>query len=199
VKKCTIKNYQGDIESKKIGISQKGGGGKGKLEIKQQVCLCLFYWRKMPTFEVLSLHFGIWKTEAKDTFHYWLEILRNVLPTSLLEQVEKHDSDYGMAIELLTEFHLIVDSMEQPGGRPSDNQEQKRYFSGKKKQHRFKNQFVILPEGKDIVDVEVGQKGPTSDISLFREQQEKFDNNQRRINLRTKVRKQRVFHQGYFC
>ena len=89
--------------------------------------------------------------------------------------------------------------MEQLGGRPSDNQEQKRYSSGKKNQHRFKNQFVNLPEEKDIVDVEVGEKGPSSDISLFREQQEKFHNNQRRINLRTKVRKQRVFHQGYFC
>jgi hypothetical protein len=68
----------------------------------------------MPTFEVLGFHFGIWKTEAKDTFHYWLEILRDVFPPSLLKQVEKHDSDYAMAIELLTKFHLIVDSMEQP-------------------------------------------------------------------------------------
>ncbi len=82
----------------------------------------------MPTFEVLGLHFGISKTEAKDTFHYWLEILGNVLPASLLEQVEKHDSDYAISIELLTELHLIVDSMEQPGARPSDNQEQKKYF-----------------------------------------------------------------------
>ena len=49
----------------------------------------------MPTFEVLGLHFGISKTEAKDTFHYWLEILGNVLPPSLLEQVEKYDSDYA--------------------------------------------------------------------------------------------------------
>ena len=67
----------------------------------------------MPIFEVLGLHFGIWETEAKDTFHYWLEILRNVFPASLLEQVEKHDSDYAITIELLTEFNLIVDSMEQ--------------------------------------------------------------------------------------
>nr|WP_266889026.1 transposase family protein [Trichormus azollae] len=29
----------------------------------------------MPTFEVLGLHFSISKTEAKDTFDYWLEIL----------------------------------------------------------------------------------------------------------------------------
>jgi hypothetical protein len=93
------KELQGDIESKKIGINQKGGGGKGKLEIKQQVCLSLFSWRKMPTFEVLGLHFGIWKTEAKDTFHYWLEILGNVFPPSVLEQVEKHDRDYAMATQ----------------------------------------------------------------------------------------------------
>ena len=39
----------------------------------------------MATFEVLGLHFGISKTEAKDTFHYSLEILGNVLPASLLE------------------------------------------------------------------------------------------------------------------
>ncbi|MEO3705125.1 transposase family protein [Trichormus azollae] len=49
----------------------------------------------MPTFKVLGLHFGISKTEAKETLNYWLEILENVLPVNLLEQVEKHDSDYG--------------------------------------------------------------------------------------------------------
>ena len=50
----------------------------------------------MPTLEVLGLHLGISETEAKDISHYWLEILGNVLPASLLEQVEKHDSDYGI-------------------------------------------------------------------------------------------------------
>ncbi|MEO3707289.1 helix-turn-helix domain-containing protein [Trichormus azollae] len=90
------KRLQSEIESENIRINQKGQGGKPKLEIKEEVCLCLFYLRKIPTFEVLGLHFGISKTEAKeteakDTFHYWLEILGNVLPASLLEQVEKHD------------------------------------------------------------------------------------------------------------
>ncbi|WP_081462915.1 helix-turn-helix domain-containing protein [Trichormus azollae] len=73
--------------------------------MKEQVCLCLFYLRKMPTFEVLGLHFGIssfkfpYIPEVKDTFHYWLEILRDVFPPRLLEQVEKHDSDYAMATQ----------------------------------------------------------------------------------------------------
>ncbi|MDJ0775564.1 MAG: transposase [Mastigocoleus sp. MO_167.B18] len=169
---------QAEIERKKIRINEKGGGRKPKLEVKEEVCLCLFYLRQMPTFEVLGLHFGVSKTEANDTFHYWLKILRNILPASLLEEVEKHDSDYEIAIELLREFQLIVDSMEQPRERPVSHEEQKKYFSGKKKQHTFKNQFIVLPYGKDIVDVEVGKKGPRSDISLFCEQQEKFDSDQ---------------------
>jgi hypothetical protein len=128
------KKLQGEIESKKIGINHTGGGGKRKIEIKEEVCLCLLYLRKILTLEVLGLHFGIWKTEAKETFDYWLEILRNVLLASILKQLEKHDRDSAMAIELLTEFHLIVHTMEQPPARPSDNQEQKKYFSGKKKE-----------------------------------------------------------------
>jgi hypothetical protein len=90
------KKLQPEIESKKIPINQKGGGQKLKLEIKEEVCLSLFYLRKIPTFEILGLHFSMSKTEAKNTFHYWLEILGNILPPSLLEQVEKYDRDYGV-------------------------------------------------------------------------------------------------------
>ena len=68
-----------ELESKKIRINEKGGGRKPKLDISEQICLCLFYLRQMPTFEVLGLHFGVSKTEANDTFHYWLEILRKIL------------------------------------------------------------------------------------------------------------------------
>jgi nucleoside phosphorylase len=80
---------QTHIESKKIRINQKGGERKPKLEIREKVSLCLFYLGKMPTFEVLGLHVGISKTEAKHTFHYYLEILVDVLvdfsPASFLE------------------------------------------------------------------------------------------------------------------
>jgi hypothetical protein len=93
------KKLQAEIESEKIRINKKGGEGKPKLEIEEEVCLSFLSLRKMPTFEVLGLYFGISKTEAKDTFHYWLEILGNVLPVNLLEQVEKHESNYGILIQ----------------------------------------------------------------------------------------------------
>lgn len=167
-----------EVERNKVRINARGGGRKPKLTSEESICLCLFYLRHLPTFEVLGMQFDVSKTEANSTFHYWIKIFRVILPSSLLEEVENQESDLIIVQELLTEFELIVDSMEQPRARPGDNQEQKQYFSGKKKQHTFKNQIISMPEAKEIVDVVVGMKGPTSDISLFRHQQQKFNSQQ---------------------
>ena len=74
---------------------------------------------------------------------------------------------------------MIVQSSTERDKR--EYKEQKKVFSGKKKQHTFKNQFIILPEADDIVDVIVGLPGPVSDINLLREQQRKFDSAQKFI------------------
>ncbi|RCJ32122.1 DDE endonuclease [Nostoc minutum NIES-26] len=162
-------------ESQKIRINAAGGGRKELLVIQEQICLCLFYLRQMPTFQVLGMMFGISKTEANDTFHYWIPILRDILPASLLEQVSNNESDLLFIQEVLTNFRLLVDSLEQPIHRHSDQQEQQKYFSGKKRQHTLKSLMIGIPEGKDIVEVEVGVPGPTADINLFRKSQKKFD------------------------
>jgi hypothetical protein len=167
------------IEQTKTRINAPGGGRKPNLSTESEIGLCLFYLRHLPTFDILGLQFGISKTSANDIFHYWLRILREILPASLLEQVKNQTSDLEVVQELLTEFELLVDSTEQHRERPGEYQEQKNFFSGKKKKHTFKNQFVILPQARDIVDVIVGLPGPVSDINLLREQQKKFDSAQK--------------------
>lgn len=57
---------------------------------------------------------------------------------------------------MLTELELIVDSTEQSRERPSEYKKQEKYYSGKKKNHTFKNQIITTPKGKEIVDVIVG-------------------------------------------
>ncbi len=167
------------LEQTKMRVNAPGGGRKAILSTESEIGLCLFYLRHLPTFEILGLQFGISKTSANDIFHYWLKILREILPASLLEQVENQTSDSEVVQELLTEFELLVDSTEQPRERPRDYKEQKKFFSGKKKKHTFKNQFIILPQAQDIVDVTVGLPGPASDINLLREQQKKLDSAQK--------------------
>ncbi|MGD1874119.1 MAG: transposase family protein [Mastigocoleus sp.] len=169
---------QNEKEKQKVRINSPGGGRKKILSIPKEICLCLFYFRQIPTFEILGMLFGISKSEANITFHYWRKVVRDVLPSSLLEEVEDKEGDLIIVQEILTQFKLIVDSLEQPIDRPSDNDKQKKFYSGKKKRHTLKNQIISLPEGKDIIDIEIGFPGPTADINLFRKQQPKFDNQQ---------------------
>ncbi|MEH2173919.1 transposase family protein [Nostoc sp.] len=178
---CALKRQQ-DIkakqESHKVRINAAGAGRPEKLSTEEQVCLCLFYLRQMPTFQVLGMLFGVSKTEANDTFHDWIPILRDILPASLLEQVSNNESDLLFVQEALTNFRLLVDSLEQPIYRDSDQKEQQKYFSGKKRQHTLKSLMIGIPEGKDIVEVEVGVPGSTADIKLFRQSQDQFDKSQ---------------------
>lgn len=170
---------QAEIEKNKIRIIAPGGGRKPQMSAKEGICLCLVYLRQKPTFEILGLLFDISKTKANDAFNYWVDILRDILPASQIEEVSKDIQKYQELQQKLSESELIVDSAEQATARPVDYQEQKRYYSGKKKMHTLKNQFIVLPGGEDIVDVCVGMLGKTSDINLFRETQHKFIDTQK--------------------
>jgi DDE superfamily endonuclease/Helix-turn-helix of DDE superfamily endonuclease len=167
------------LEFKKVRIIAGGGGRKPKLSIKEQILLTLVYLRHMTTFQLLGIQFGVSESTANDTFNYWLPILNELLPSSLLEQVKKNVGDYEIVKEILTEYELTVDSYEQVRERPKDNEKQLEYYSGKKSNHTFKSQMIILPDGKDIVDVVAGKPGPKSDITLFREYRSRFDSKQK--------------------
>ena len=172
---------QAEIEKHKIRINAPGGGRKPEMSPKEGVCLCLVYLRQKPIFEILGLLFDISKTKANDAFNYWLDILRDILPASRMEEVKGDAQKYEDFRKILTEYQLIVDSAEQPTARPVDYEEQKKYYSGKKKMHTLKNQFIVLPKGEDIIDVIVGELGKTSDINLFRVSLNKFDSGQKFI------------------
>ncbi len=83
-----IKKQQ-EIEANKIRIINKGGGRKVKLSKEDQIILTLTYLRHLTTFQLLGIQFGVSESTANDTFNYWLTILQELLPSSLLEQVKK--------------------------------------------------------------------------------------------------------------
>ena len=76
-------------------------------------------------------------------------------------------------------YELILDSEEQEISRSIDYEQQKKYYSGKKKKHTFKNQVICLPKGEDIVDVVAGEEGPKADVVIWRENVDKFDEEQK--------------------
>lgn len=171
--------HKSKIEHNKIRINEKGAGCKTKLSIPNQILLTLVYLSQYHTFQYLGIQFGVSESTAHNIFHYWLDILSELLPASLVEQVKKKDGDYEWVKEILAGYELTIDSTEQPIQRPLDQEEQEKFYSGKQKKHTMKNQIIILPLGQDIVDVKVGDPGPTSDINQFRERQENFNKEQK--------------------
>ncbi|NEN98978.1 MAG: transposase [Moorea sp. SIO3I7] len=168
-----------EIAQTEIRLIKAGGGRKSLLNTEEQIILTLYYLHNHPTFEILGIHFNVSESTANNVFHYWVNILSELLPSSLLEQVKKNTSDEKWVKEILTELELIVDSCEQDRERPLDYKEQKKYYSGKKKRHTFKNQLITTPDGQEIVDVIVGYPGPKSDIILWREQSKNLEKTQR--------------------
>ena len=188
-----LHNIQQEEKFKKTPrLITEGGGRSPKLSLEEQIVLTLIYLRHHLSFQVLGLLFQISESTAHNLFNYWQGLLREGLPASLLEQVKKSDSNNEKFLEDLTEYELIVDSQEQAIERPLDYETQKKYYSGKKKYHTFKNQLIVLPLGEDIVDVVVSKKGPVSDIKLCREQLSEFDPKQTLIGDKAYVGSEQI-------
>jgi IS5 family transposase len=167
-----------EIEQTKIRINQPGSGTHPKLAEEEQIILMLVYLRHHLSFQLLGLMFQVSESTAHNIFTYWQKLFQGELPPSLLEQVKKFQEDEDIVQEQLRDYELIVDSAEQPIERPSDYQEQKKYYSGKQKRHTLKSQFIVLPKAEDIIDVVIGQPGPMSDIKICRQTLKKFDSQQ---------------------
>jgi hypothetical protein len=162
---------QSEQEAQKIRVNAKGAGRPPKLSLEESMALCLFYLRHNPTFEVLGMIFEVSRSEAHSTFHWGLNWIRRVLPASLYEEFGQDPELWPLIQDILLGEVLLTDSTEQSRERPEDQETQKAWYSGKKKQHTQKTQIIGTSDGLEIVDVIAGVEGPTADINLFREQQ----------------------------
>lgn len=61
-------------------LIKPGGGRKKKLTLAEEVLLTLYYLHHVPTFQLLGINFGVCESTANDIFHYWINILRELLP-----------------------------------------------------------------------------------------------------------------------
>lgn len=80
---------QAEIEKSKFRLNAQGAGCKAKLSVSDQILLTLVYLSQLHTFQYLGIQFGVSESTANNIFHYWLDILTELLPASLLEQVKK--------------------------------------------------------------------------------------------------------------
>lgn len=127
----------------------------------------LFYFKVYPTFRFAQVIFGF----DKRNIQLWQIYLERVLFETLGHELElpkrkvRHMDDWLEVCPELSEF--LIDATERPIQRPKDNQVQKEYYSGKKKQHTVKNQILVSPTNDRILAVSDTVEGKRHDKKLF--------------------------------
>jgi hypothetical protein len=128
----------------------------------------LFALKNPMTEEVLGAVFCISDTGARNNFAKGLRILQhtlthnNLLPVRSFETVEDFISYFSQ------EGTLIIDATELRVQRPADQDEQKVYYSGKKKAHTVKT-LIVIGESKKINFLSNLVAGKIHDYQLFKD------------------------------
>jgi len=140
-----------------------GGGRKARLATcHEKLLFILIYFKTYPLQEVLAFHFDMSQGQACQWIHVLSEVLRLALaelghipernPQKVKELLESYMDESGGSSQDKTETeNFAIDGTERRRQRPKDQEEQKRFYSGKKKTHTVKNN-VIVTLGKRRVE-----------------------------------------------
>lgn len=131
-----------------------------------KLLMTLLYLRHNTSATVVGQMFGFSADSVeKNALPEVLPVLKEQFPASRWEAVQRHRNEKWSPDEV---DKIIVDSFETPIPRPSNNDRQKRVYSGKKKRHTMKTQIYTDHKGT-ILDVNSGHRGPKADVKIWNE------------------------------
>jgi hypothetical protein len=141
-----------------------GGGRKSRLATcEDKLLFILVYFKTYPLQEVLAFHFDMSQGQACQWIRILSEVLRLALGElghlperdpqkvkKLLETYMETYMDESQQYEVVTELEtqpetekFAIDGTERRRQRPKNQEEQKRFYSGKKKTHTVKNNLIV--------------------------------------------------------
>jgi hypothetical protein len=142
-----------------------GAGRKRKLTPLREVLLALVYLRHNVSHAICGQLFGVSADVSEDTFHAVIQALKRACPSDRWN-AEKHWRKGEPTWQPEEADLLLIDSFETPVPRPSQEEKQRRLYSGKKRRHTLKTQIVTDKAG-EIISIDPGHRGPTHDKTLY--------------------------------
>jgi hypothetical protein len=148
-----------------------GGGGEFDLSLVIRVALVLTYLRlHIPQQAVACMYKDATQSDVSRELRRLLPLLKEVLPCpevwEMVAAGEELTEAEVLALAQLADGRVLIDATEQQVYRPGqDNEERKKYYSGKKRQFTYKTQFAT--DGQwDIKAISVGVPGAKNDKKL---------------------------------
>jgi hypothetical protein len=156
-----------------------GAGRRYRYDLRDRLLMTLFWLRCYMTYEVLGYFYDLDKTNIENNLKDVLATL-DTMTTFTFERSSADRVKLNSPQAVMTAFpdvRLVIDAKEQRiqrpkntkdgDGQPQDNQ--KPYYSGKKKAHTVKNQLAVRPDGLiEALSASV-PGGATHDLTLLRQ------------------------------
>jgi len=157
----------------KVRQRQYGAGRKSRLNaIEDKLLFILVYFRLYPTQSVQGFLFGIGQPQA----HEWVHKLSGVLNAALgyeKQLPEREPQRLEAVLQQYPSLEFIIDGTERRINRPQDKDDQKQYYSGKKKVHTVKHNVISVRRGK-VVFLSDTYEGKKHDKAICDEENYKF-------------------------
>jgi hypothetical protein len=126
-----------------------GAGRRYDHDARNRLLMAMIWLRVYPTYEVLGFIFDLDKSNICRNLKGVLAVLREQLGDEIeWPDRARRKQKMDQFMQEFPEVAAIVDATEQPTQRPQDPEEQKNYYSGKKKRHTLKTQVVVGPDGE---------------------------------------------------
>lgn len=146
-----------------------GAGRKWCLDAPTRLVAALVWLRLYPTWEVLGFLFGVEESATRRSTKDVLMRLESMATFPLEERPKrKQGRSLVKLVQACPTVEVIIDSHEQKIRRPKGWDEQKPYYSGKKKTHTLKNQATVSLDGR-VQAISESVPGSVSDMTLLKE------------------------------
>lgn len=171
------KHLEEKREKKGNMMRRPGGGRKAVLSTPgDKLFFILFYFKNYPLQEVMGFLFGIGQSQVNEWIHRLTEVLKQALLEGgyLPERCPEH------LIEVLStslEQEFAIDGTERRRQRPKDKEEQKKYYSGKRKAHTMKNDLIVDINSRQVEYLSKTEGGKKHDKKIIDEESPSFPSN----------------------
>jgi hypothetical protein len=160
-------------EKKRLSNSKRrravGGGRKFIYPLPERLLMLLMYYRIYPTYALLGFLFDVDETTVLRNIDKLIPLFERFLPLpeKMMPRREKLEGLDDL-LKWYPEFKVVVDVTEQAIRRPVDKENQKKYYSGKKKRHTVKTQIMANKHGL-LFKTFGGVEGKRHDFQIFQD------------------------------
>lgn len=160
--------YEKKRLSKKRRIRNIGAGRPFDLKVRDRFVMLLVYYKLYITYTLSGFLFNLDQSNVCIDISILEPLIERCIPLpKKLYRRTRRLRTIGEVEEYFPGFKAFVDSTEQEIPRPKNKKKRKNYYSGKKKKHTVKNQYMVNNQGL-ILHKTRHEKGKKHDYGVYK-------------------------------